>query len=275
MARADFSGIGELRVVRHYPNGRETLVRLQYAGGLRHQLTLAPIDKLTIRESDSGALVEADGRPVGIVQSVETSTDRVNVLRFDQIDQLVGDRFRNAVVRAPVRYAGVFNRGRHNPTWTTYVQAWLTETAGRPVVVVPPPVPGRPNPAAPPPAETSRAACEVKVEVMAWERLSVPNPDYAQVELGMQACGKRGVAFEQLCAAARDSSRTIPRRVLSQKVTFNVIVTPTGAPALTKLETSTVMPPSGPVGRTELELAVLQAAVGPTLQTMLDAAPCQ
>lgn len=64
--------------------------------------------------------------------------------------------------------------------------------------------------------------------------------------------------------------------IQSQKLTFNVTVTPRSGPALTKLETSTVMPPSAAtIGRMELELGVLQAAVGPTLKAMLDAAPCQ
>lgn len=92
--------LGEFRVVRHEANGRETVIRLTYAGGLRHQLTLAPLDKLTVQEGDSGSLVEVAGRPVGIVQSVNTATDRVNVLRLDQIEQLVGDRFHSRTAEA-------------------------------------------------------------------------------------------------------------------------------------------------------------------------------
>lgn len=279
MARANFSS-NQFQVIRHYPNGRETIVRLQYAGGLRHQLTLAPVDKLTIRESDSGAMVEAGGRLVGIVQSVETATDRVNVLRFDQIDQLVGDRFKRSGAAGPLGYAGVFFRGRQSAEWTTYMQSWLTEKAGRTIVVVEPPSPyGRPDPrrpAAPASSDTPKTSCEVKVEMMSWDRVSIPNPDYSKVELGLEACRKRGFVFEQLCAAARNQQRNTPRMIQSQKLTFNVIVTPKSGPSLTKLETSTVNPPSmSTIGRTEFELGVLQAAVGPTLKAMLDAAPCQ
>lgn len=279
LARASFAAASEFRAVRHYSSGRETIVRLRYAGGIKHLLTLAPADKLTIRESDSGAMVELDGRLVGIVQSLDTATDRVNVLRFDMIDQLVGDRFRRAKTNAPLSYAGVYFHGRANPDWSTYVQSWLTEKAGRTVIAAPDPL-SRPDPRRPvdPPrtAAATRASCEVKVEVMSWERVSVPNPNYASVELAMKSCGKRGLIFEQLCQQARRSAANTPRQVLSQKLTLNVSVTPKGSTPLTKLATSTIMPPSGPaLGRTELELAVLQAAVGPALKELLDLAPCQ
>jgi hypothetical protein len=267
-------------VVRHYPNGRETIVRLQYAGGIRQTLTLGFVDRLRVRESDSGAMVEYGGKPVGIVQSVDTGSDRVNVLKFDAIDQLVGDRFRSRT-NAPVGYAGVFQRGRQNAEWSTYIQSWLTEQARRPVVLVETPVPGRPAPrngasTAAPARGAAKPLCEIKVDVMSWERLPVPNPEYGRVEMGMKACGKRGFLFEQTCAAARNAMRTTPRQLMSQKVTFQATVTPEQAPVLAKLETSTVIPSaSASLGRTELELAVLQEAVGPTLKTLLDAAPCQ
>jgi hypothetical protein len=280
IARANFSSPTEFHVVRHYPNGRETIVRLQYAGGIRQTLTLGFVDRLRVRESDSGAMVEYGGKPAGIVQSVDTGSDRVNVLKFDAIDQLVGDRFRSRT-NAPVGYAGVFQRGRQNAEWSTYIQSWLTEQARRPVVLVESPIPGRPAPrrgtSTPAPArQASKPLCEIKVDVMSWERLPVPNPEYGRVELGMKACGKRGFLFEQTCTAARNAMRTTPRQLMSQKVTFQATVTPEQAPALAKLETSTVIPPaSASLGRTELELEVLQEAVGPTLKTLLDAAPCQ
>src|SRR5207247_9456462 len=99
-------GTKEFQAIRHYPSGRETIVRLKPAGGIKHLLTLAPVDNLHIRESDSGAIVMLDGRPAGIVQSVETGSDRVNVLRFDMVDQLVGDRFRSSGARGALRFPG-------------------------------------------------------------------------------------------------------------------------------------------------------------------------
>lgn len=91
---AKFSAASEFRAIRHYGGGQEVVIRLKHAGGDKDHITLAPVDKLTIRESDSGAIVELDGRPVGIVLSIDTGTDRVTVLRFDWIDELVGERFR-------------------------------------------------------------------------------------------------------------------------------------------------------------------------------------
>jgi hypothetical protein len=263
LPRAAFSSRNEFRAVRHYTNGRETIVRLQHAGGVKHLLTLAPVDKLTIRESDSGTIVELDGQLVGIVQSVDPATDRVSVLRFDVIDQLVGDRFRGAA-SGPVSFVGVLSHGRANPLWSTYVQAWLTETAGRAVL-----------PAAAGARRGAPTVCAVQVDVLAWERLSVPNPDYDAVALQLKACGRRGFIFEQTCAAGRRAAATTPRTVLSHKVTLNTTVTPPAGPPVTRLETTTHVPPSRrAAGRTEIDMMVLQAAAGPTLQELLNRAAC-
>jgi hypothetical protein len=271
LARTSFSGKSIFRVVRHYPNTRETIVRLQHAGGLRHLLTLAPVDRLMLRESDSGAIVELDDRLAGIVQSVDTATDRVNVLRFDTIDQLIGDRFRGTTT-GPVILGAVMSRGRPYPTWVPYVQSWLTEKAGRAVLSSPPTVPGR-RPVSPP----ARAeVCTISVDVLAWERVSVANPDYAAVELQLKACGSRNFLSQQLCQAGRNAQRTTPRTVQSHKLTINATVTPPeGAPA-TKLTTTTHMPPkNSSIGRTELDLYVLQAAVAPTLTELMSQAACR
>jgi hypothetical protein len=198
------------------------------------------------------------------VQSVDVASDRVNVLRFDAIDQLVGDRFRGTST-GPVSFAGVLRNGRPYPIWSTYVQSWLTETAGRAVL---PPVAGRG-------ATGPRSTCEVKVDVLAWERVSVPNPDYAAVDLQLKACGKRGFLLEQACAAGRRAAANTPRTVQSQKLTINATVTPPAGSPLTKLDTTTHTPPArANLGRAELEMYVLQAAVAPALTELLSRAPC-
>ena len=75
-----------------------------------------------------------DGKAAGIVQTVDEGADRVDVMRFDMIDQLVGDRFRvSASNGGAISYSGVLWHGQPNPNWSTYVQAWLTEKAGRTV----------------------------------------------------------------------------------------------------------------------------------------------
>jgi len=263
-AGTNISGAKEFQAVRHYPSGRETIVRLKAAGGIKHLLTLAPVDNLRIRESDSGAIVLLDGRPAGIVQSVETGTDRVNVLRFDMIDQLVGDRFRSNGGSAVLRFEGVLWRGRIHPTWTTYVQSWLMEQAGRQVVTGPVPV------AAPP-----EGLCSIRIEVLSWDRGSVPNPAFETLQQQLKMCGKKGWVYEQMCQQARSASATTPRQLVTQKLTVNAIVQPPGAPAVSKLASNTVVPKSAAqMSQAEIELTSLQATVGPMLKELLSRSAC-
>lgn len=89
------------------------------------------------------------------------------------------------------------------------------------------------------------------------------------------ACGKRGFLFEQACAAGRRAAQSTPRQVQSHKLTVNTVVTPPGAPAASKLQTSTHLPPSKTaLGRTELEMYILQAAVGPVITELIGRAAC-
>jgi len=257
-------GTKEFQAIRHYPSGRETIVRLKPAGGIKHLLNLAPVDNLRIRESDSGAIVMLDGRPAGIVQSVDSGTDRVNVLRFDTIDQLVGDRFRSTGSGSALGFEGVVWRGRVHPNWTTYVQSWLVEQAGRQVVTVS-------GPGAKPPAEL----CSIRVEILSWDRAAVPNPEYQNVQEQLKTCGKKGWLYEQMCRQARSTSQSTPRQLMSQKLTFNAIVQPPGAPALSKLATDSAVPKSGaPMTQAEIEMSSLQAVVGPVLKGLLDRSSC-
>lgn len=254
---------GEFRAIRHYPDGREVIIRLTYGGGRKDELSLAPVDKSTIRESDSGSMVELEGRLVGIVKSVSTDTDRVNVLRFDRIDELVGDRFRGASGSRAVSYAGVLRSGRQNPTWSTYVQAWMTEKAG--LTVVPTAVSAKVMP---------RPACEVKVEVLSWDRVPVSNPEFDGLQLQLKACGKRGAIWEHICKQARAASATTPRQLPGQKIVLNVTVTPSGEASLTRLTSTTHVPESGKLSQSEIEFTSLQAAVSPTLTDLLSRGAC-
>ena len=232
MRSATFSGSNAFRAVRHYTSGREAIVRLVHAGGDRNYFSLAPADKLNIRESDSGASVEFEGKLVGIVLSVDTATDRVKVLRFDRIDELLGERLRGAAVARIVRFLGVVQRGVENPTWTKYMEAWITEKSGRVVIS-----------ATASAGQAAKANCEAKVEVLSWDHASAPNPDRNAIELQLKSCGKKGFFFEQLCKQARQSAATAPSQVISQRLTLNVLVTPKGAPTQSKLVTNTFVPP--------------------------------
>lgn len=254
---------GNFRAIRHYPDGRESIVRLAYGGASKDELLLAPVDRTGIQEGDSGSIVEFEGRLAGIVKEVRMSTDRVAVLRFDRIDDLIGDRFRSASGNRVVSYAGVMQGGRENPTWSQYVQAWMAEKDGLTVI-----------PAARAAGVTPRPPCEVKVDVLSWDRVPVNNPEFDGLQLQLQACGKRGALWEALCKQAQTASATTPRQVVSQKIVLNVTVTPSGAAPLTKLTSSTHMPKSSKLSQPEIELASLLAVVGPTLKELMDRGAC-
>jgi hypothetical protein len=235
-----------------------------YAGGIKHLLTLAPADKFRIIASDSGALVELDGKAAGIVQTVDEGADRVDVMRFDMIDQLVGDRFRvSASAGGAISYAGVIWHGQPNPNWSTYVQAWLTEKAGRTVYAAKGTVPVPPG------------ACELKVEVLSWDHVPVNNPQYDAAQQALKICTKKGWLYETMCTQAKTTAANTPRQIMSQKLSLNVTVTPPGSPALTKLTQSTLVPQSGAqLSQTEIELSSLQNAAAPPIKELLDRGGC-
>jgi len=256
---ARFTSRTHFEAVRHYPDGRETLVLLRYAGGTPQHFQLAPVDKLRIVESDSGSIVLLEGEPAGIVQSVEPQEDRVVVLRFDTIDQLVGDRFRQVDATAALSFAGVFESGRRHANWSTYLQSWLLERAGRSIV----------------PAGDPAARCDLKVDVVSWQRKQGPNPQYATVENQLKMCGKSGWVWEQMCATGRKNVGATPKTVPVHSLMLNVAMTSTGGATVAKLASRELMPPpalgtSGP----QLELAVLQAAVAPVAEELFKAGSC-
>lgn len=260
---ASFGSKSEFRAIRHYPGGQEVIVYLKHAGGDKDRLTLAPVDAVTIRESDSGSIVELDGKLAGIVQSVATDTQRVSVLRFDRIDALVGERFRKSAGGGVVSFAGVFFNGRPNPNWGTYVQAWISEKAGRTVV-----------PSAAAAKLDPKPVCEVKVDVVAWERVAAANPELGSIGLQEKACGKKGFLYEQLCKQAKESKAAATPQVQSQKTTMNIAVTPTGAAPQTRLVQSTHTPANSRITHAEIESAALQSAVAPTLTELLALGGC-
>ena len=218
---------------------------------------------MTIRESDSGSIVELDGKLAGIVQSVATDTQRVSVLRFDRIDALVGERFRKSGGEGVVSFAGVLSNGRPNAKWSTYVQAWMSEKAGRTVV-----------PSAAAAKLDPKPVCDVKIDVVAWEHVASANPELGSIGLQEKACGKKGFLYEQLCQQAKETKSGAARNVKSQKTTLNIAVTPAGAAPLTRLVQSTHTPANSRMTPAEIESAALQAAVAPTLTELLGLGGC-
>jgi S1-C subfamily serine protease len=263
LRRASFGPKSEFRAIRHYPGGQEVIVFLKPAGGDKDRITLAPADATSIRESDSGSIVELDGKLVGIVQSVATETQRISVLRFDRIDDLVGDRFRASAGQRVVSFAGVLQQGQPKPNWSTFVQAWISEKTGSTVISTATAANAVPKP-----------VCDVKVDVVAWDHVAAPNPERSALALQEKACGKKGWIYEQLCKQAKETKSTAPANVASQKVSLNVTVTPTGAAPLTKLVQETHTPVSSKLTAAEIESATLRAAVGPALTDLFERGGC-
>lgn len=265
MAAAAWSTRTEFEVVRHYPNGREAVVVLRWAGGSADTLSLARTDRMEVRSSDSGALVRQGERMAGIVKEVDTGNDRVEVVRFDVIDRLLGDRFRGAGA-GPVAFDGVLHRGRLNPNWTAYVAAWLTDTAGRALV----------------PASSTQARCRIRAEVVDWSQRHVANPRYDQLQQTLQGC-KANLLFRnsktliQACeSTARAQLQDTPRQLRVHAVQLKVDVQPAaGGAALSRLKSSEHAEAAGAsVSRADVELQVLQASFADTARELLGAGIC-
>lgn len=252
-------------VVRHYPGGRELLVALRYAGGSGDTLSLAFTDKLRIVASDSGSLARLDGKPVGIVRRVLPDIDRLDVLRFDTIDRLVGERFRGSVIGVPVALTGVTRQGRPNSNWQIFVKAWLTESAGRRVVD----------------AKDPAALCSVGVNVLDWQRVRVNNPDYEALKSKLSDCnniliGLLGYKAKSACEQPiREKMRSTPNYLNAYKLMFEMTVTPRSRTPLTKLHTAEVISKSeNSTSGADVEREVLQEAIAPIAMELFKASAC-
>lgn len=259
-------------VVRHYPGGRETIVRLRAAGGTPQWHTLAFEDKLRIIQSDSGSIVRTQGRYAGIVVSVREADDRVDVLRFDVIDRLVGSRFRTVTRGVPVALEGVKQRGRVNANWTTYVASWLNESAGRPVV----------------PLQDANARCRIGVDVLEWARSRAENPEYERLEGALRACTQGvslggvplGLKLPSTDRAScqrqvREQMRGVPRALPAHALTLNVTMTPRQRAPVSKLQTFQHVE-DGAKGnaRAEVELTVLQQSFAQVADELFRGGAC-
>lgn len=264
MAGASWSPRTELVALRHYPNGREAVVALRWAGGTPDTLTLARVDKMEIRSSDSGALVMLGQRKAGIVKEVDTAVDRVEVLRFDVIDRLLGERFRGRGAGAVV-FDGVIHRGRAQPTWTSYVSAWLTEQARRALVD----------------ASDPNARCRVRSEVIDWSQRKVDNPRHAELQAQLAGC-KTNLLWRnssRLVKACEDSSRRAlaqtPRQLRVHAIQIKVDVTPARSSTQSLLRTvESIENPQSKASRADIELQVMQSSFAQVAKALLDGGAC-
>lgn len=258
MKSTRFTSKSEFEVHRDYPNGRQVVVLLRHAGGSNNTVTLAYTDKTRIKESDSGSIVRSDDKLAGIVQSVDTGADRVEVLRFDVIDQLVGARFRGDTGKAPLSLAGVFRSNRADPQLTTFVQSWLLEKAGRSLVSM----------------GNAAAQCEVRVEIVSWDRVSVDNPKYAEVQSQLSMCGKKGWLWEQMCKSGQQQRATTPAKMQAHQVMLNVTMTERDGVAQSKLATSTITPQASNKSAAQQQLEVMQLSFASVANDMFKAGTC-
>lgn len=270
LAAAKFTTKNTFEIVRHTPDNRETIVLTRYVGGTPDTLTLAPVDKMKARVTFSGSVVRSDDSLLALVQKLDPATDRIEALRFDVIDRLVGSRFKGTSQGIPVHLEGVFKSGRDVPNWTTYVGAWLREQGGRPTVA----------------AQDPKARCSIRVNVIDWARENVSNPEYAALEQRYTSCGTLGIGGMLVVRSSPEAKASCQKQVRAKmtevgryqkghRLTMESVVTPRTGSVASKLETVTVvLPKAAAPSRTEEELAVLQRAAGSMLEGMFAAGAC-
>ena len=269
---AKFTAKSTFEIVRHTPDDRETILPVSYVGGTSDTVTLAPVGKMKARVTFSGAVVRAGENLLALVQTVDPSTDRIEALRFDVIDRLVGSRFKSASRGgAPVHFAGVYQRDRLNSNWTTYVNAWLRDTTGRQVMAT----------------QNAGARCGIRLNVIDWTRANLPNPEYEALQQQYNSCGtvgsiggiisvQRSPEAKRACQQQTRAKMTAAGRYLKgHHLTLEAVMTPRAGAVESSLETVTVaMPPGTTVSRTEEEMEVLQKAAGPMLAKLFETGVC-
>ncbi|MBE7418831.1 MAG: hypothetical protein HS128_14025 [Ideonella sp.] len=247
--------------VRHSPEGgRETLIALRYAGRTTHTLTLAPVDpKTRIQKGDSGSMVRLDGRLVGIVKQVRPDADRVEVVRIDVIDKLLGERLRGGG-RSPLAIEGVRSRGRVDPRWSPYLREWVARSTGRQAV----------------PAGDPGAKCRIAVDLMDIRPTQVPNPQLEQA--GGQDCSLITLVNRKLGATCESEKRksvaSTPRTLAAYIVSADVQVQPKQGAPVAKLASGTV-PIEGRATRSiEEQFSALATVMGPAAKELIAQAGC-
>lgn len=244
--------------VRHYANGREVIIRLTYAGSTPNTLTLAPADKMNVRASDSGSLVLFEGRAAGIIQRVDPATDRIEVLRFDVIDQLLGSRFRVVDAKRKVVLDGVY-RGNHPvPNWSVYLRSWLEEGGHASVVD----------------AKDKEANCRVRGDVLAWQPAQEPNPEYQALQDQLKSCGLIKPLAKMLCDNVRERMSKTPPVVSGYKISVDVAVTARNGQRRTKLSDSRYLAPSGKIDPARAEREAVQSAFKDPMTAMFREGAC-
>lgn len=238
---------------RHYPDGRESNIRLRWTGGTNDLLNLTATDKSGIVSSDSGSLVYQGERVVGLVRAVDTGTSTVEVLRIDVIDRLVGERFRGLTTAAAnlLTFEGVFSRGRPHANWTSYVSAWLNEGAGKTLVD----------------ATNVQSRCRVRSDVIDWNRRALANPRYAELQQSLRTCRtnplfRRSATAIKYCEdGIRSQLKDTPRQLRVHALQLKVDIAPRSGAPVSRLRTVEFTEDAGAsLSRSQVEMQVMQLA---------------
>ncbi len=264
MATEQFRAGRELHFMRRERGGRETAIMMRWAGGSPTTLTLSPLDKVGAIASDSGSLVYAGDRPVGIVLRIDPNTGRVEVLRMDTIHGLLASYFEQDA-GGLVSLDHVRQNGRDNANWKSYVSTWF----------------GRDE--APPLAASNRpdVSCRVSVNVLDLRTTSVSNPERQQAQQRLNGC-RNNILFrnsrtlvDACVSSARAELNSLPTSINATSIQMQVTVdTPNGVVHQALESFQFQSPQDRTRTRADLELAVLVQAFGNIAPGLLREAGC-
>lgn len=249
----------QFEVVRHYPNGRESVVLLRYAGSTPGELQMQYVDNTRIIPSDSGSLAFFGDHPAGIVKQVDPDSG-VYVVPMKVVREIVGWKFAERSAAGTVAFAGTLSQGRPHRQWTTFGAAWLRDKAGFTVIE----------------GGDAPRACGVEFKVVNWQQASEPNPrrQSAQQQVNT-SCNKKGLLWELSCTAARATLKDSPATLRVHRVMMEVTASPAGGGAAsTRLDTVRVVAPAEMRQGAEMENHVLRATLDTVAPAVLKAAGC-
>ena len=197
LANKRFKPSDEFFVYSSDKTGRETIYTYKYAGGTAQDLTLAPVDKSRAVQSDSGSPVFFGDNFAGVLQSVDTSTDRITVFRADMVDVRLAQVLRGAGVAERVIAVGtVTQNSRPVEEWSIYTRESLAG-AGLGSIVT---------------GDASNATCKMSAKVLGVSATRQPNPKHQQAQQYIAAnCTKdRGGFAKIMCETNKNTLKTAP-----------------------------------------------------------------
>jgi hypothetical protein len=209
LANKRFKPSDEFQVVTHDKTGRETIYLYRYAGGTPQEFALAPKDKSRAVQTDSGSPVFYGDHFAGVLQSVDTATDRVIVLRADAVDARLAQVLRGAGVAGRVIAVGGVSQGqRPVEDWTIYTREDLAN-AGLGSVVT---------------GDAPAANCKLTANVLAVNQRREPNAKFQQAQEYVRSnCAKeRGGFAKILCETNKSSLKGLPQFLIAWQVEVDV-----------------------------------------------------